>query len=448
MESLVDEPVRTVLDALSTPVALLDADRVIVHLNEAWRSTFQNGTTAAGEEFQIGRPYGVCVGDAVGAGTDDEGAIDAAMQGVRSERMSRHEGGGERWWIHTRVMPHGHGTQRGVLIEKEDVSERMDPEGTAMSYQAVLHAVHFAASRFLDGSPWETRIQEVLRRLGEALSVSRVYVFERSTGRHGGEVFRHRYEWVTAGLSGQLDDPAWQEVDVDALGMTDWVELFEGGHLVQGVVRSMPEPLRSALSVNGVLALALVPVYAGKLWWGALGVDECTSERAWTLPELEALRAAAGLLGAAIEGRWTREELERGVVQAEYARGQEEMLRALEAPILPVHDRVLVMPIVGDLRVERLARAQEALLQGTVARGAEAVILDLTGMRHVEEGSIAGLTRMARAVRLLGATVILTGIAPEVAQALTLCGSDLNGLATCSNLQAGIAKAIQLARRR
>jgi len=51
--------------------------------------------------------------------------------------------------------------------------------------------------------------------------------------------------------------------------------------------------------------------------------------------------------------------------------------------------------------------------------------------------------QVARAVRLLGAQVILTGIGPVIAQTLVQLGADLSGIVTHSTLQAGIRYALQ-----
>jgi len=53
------------------------------------------------------------------------------------------------------------------------------------------------------------------------------------------------------------------------------------------------------------------------------------------------------------------------------------------------------------------------------------------------------LIQVARAVGLLGARVVLTGIRPEVAQALVGLGIDLGGIVTHSVLQQGITSAIR-----
>ncbi len=50
--------------------------------------------------------------------------------------------------------------------------------------------------------------------------------------------------------------------------------------------------------------------------------------------------------------------------------------------------------------------------------------------------------KVARAARLLGAQVILTGIGPDVARTLVALHSELRGIITLANLQSGIAHAL------
>ena len=52
-----------------------------------------------------------------------------------------------------------------------------------------------------------------------------------------------------------------------------------------------------------------------------------------------------------------------------------------------------------------------------------------------------GLLNAARAARLVGTEVVLTGIRAEVAQTVVKLGIDLKGIATYSTLQGGIAHA-------
>lgn len=122
-------------------------------------------------------------------------------------------------------------------------------------------------------------------------------------------------------------------------------------------------------------------------------------------------------------------------------RQQEEALRLLSTPLIPISDQVLVMPLVGALDARRAEQVIETLLAGVSRSGARAVILDVTGVAVMDTHVADVLLRAARAVNLLGARVILTGIRPEVAQTVVALGVDFAGIITCGTLQAGIAQA-------
>jgi PAS domain S-box-containing protein len=49
-----------------------------------------------------------------------------------------------------------------------------------------------------------------------------------------------------------------------------------------------------------IRSLLLVPIFVDRQWWGFIGFDDCLGERLFAQVEVEALRAAAGAIGAAI----------------------------------------------------------------------------------------------------------------------------------------------------
>ncbi|WP_437774887.1 STAS domain-containing protein [Sorangium sp. So ce1097] len=120
-------------------------------------------------------------------------------------------------------------------------------------------------------------------------------------------------------------------------------------------------------------------------------------------------------------------------------RRQAKELLALSAPIVPISQGVLVLPLVGALDSTRAQQVMENLLSKVVERQARVAIIDVTGVPHIDTSSASALLQVAQAVRLLGAQVVLTGIRPEVAQAIVGLGIDLTGIVTRRDLQSGIA---------
>jgi rsbT co-antagonist protein RsbR len=159
--------------------------------------------------------------------------------------------------------------------------------------------------------------------------------------------------------------------------------------------------------------------------------------------------AAGNLVG--IEGicsdmtRFREQEQERLRMQQELIDAQETVLRELSTPLLPIADGVLAMPLVGTIDSNRAQMVMESLLEGVAYYQAEVAILDITGVKVIDTQVADALMRTAQAVRLLGASVVLTGIQPGIAQTLVHLGVDLSGIVTRSTLQSGIAYALSQA---
>jgi anti-anti-sigma factor len=122
---------------------------------------------------------------------------------------------------------------------------------------------------------------------------------------------------------------------------------------------------------------------------------------------------------------------------------QKDSLRELSTPLIPVADRVVIMPLIGALDSQRAQQVMDVLLKGVEQHCAHTAILDVTGVLVVDTQVATMLIQSAQAVRLLGAQVVLTGIQPQMAQTLVQLGINLDSIVTYSTLQAGIAHALR-----
>jgi anti-anti-sigma regulatory factor len=167
--------------------------------------------------------------------------------------------------------------------------------------------------------------------------------------------------------------------------------------------------------------------------------------------QVEALRALGRQVITQLELRRHVAELaaalaEQERVQAEHTHLQEEMIRIqatalaeLSTPLIPISERVMVMPLIGSLDEQRAQQVLDTLLHGIAGSSVQIAILDITGVPVVDTQVANGLVRAAQSVKLLGAQVVLTGIRPEVAQTLVGLGTDLSNIITRSSLASGIA---------
>jgi rsbT co-antagonist protein RsbR len=137
--------------------------------------------------------------------------------------------------------------------------------------------------------------------------------------------------------------------------------------------------------------------------------------------------------------------LQSHVVLREHTiREQQERIRELSTPVLQVRDRLLIAPIIGMIDTQRARQLSEQLLHSIRSSRAKVVVMDITGVAVVDSAVANNLIQMVQASRLMGATVIVTGISSEIAQTLVRIGVDLSKLNTLGDLQEGIAEAERL----
>ncbi|HTG48235.1 MAG TPA: PAS domain-containing protein [Actinomycetota bacterium] len=203
---------------------------------------------------------------------------------------------------------------------------------------AALEAVSFAAERLLLSADWRDAAHEVLERFGLAAGVSRIHLIENAVV--DGEVrITLASEWCAPGVRSFLLDTA-----LDGLPWEPdhhrWVEMMRTGEAVVGSVESFPEVERPALRAQEIVSLAYFPVTVDGEWWGCIGFDDCERDRDWTFADLDGLRTAATLLGAAI-GR----------------RRQEDRLRSADARYRSVLERIPAVTYVDVKTAEAVHMA-------------------------------------------------------------------------------------------
>ena len=125
-------------------------------------------------------------------------------------------------------------------------------------------------------------------------------------------------------------------------------------------------------------------------------------------------------------------------------REQQEAIRELSTPVLQVRERLLILPIIGLIYPARARQLTEQLLRGIRTNRAKVVVIDITGVAAMDANVANHLVLTVESARLLGATVIVTGLSPEIAQTLVNIGVDLGKMTTVGDLQGGIEEAERL----
>lgn len=118
-------------------------------------------------------------------------------------------------------------------------------------------------------------------------------------------------------------------------------------------------------------------------------------------------------------------------------------IRELSTPIIEVWSGVLCLPIVGVMDTTRSTEMTETLLNTIATSRARCVIVDITGIEVMDTATADHFLRMARAIRLLGAECMLTGIKPNIAQTIVQMGVDLTGVVTRRTLRDALSSYVR-----
>lgn len=119
-------------------------------------------------------------------------------------------------------------------------------------------------------------------------------------------------------------------------------------------------------------------------------------------------------------------------------RQQQEAIRELSTPVLQVRERLLILPIIGVIDAQRARQLTEQLLRAIRNNRARVVVIDITGVPSVDAKVANHLLQTVDATRLMGASVIVTGLSSEIALTLVTIGVDLSKINAVGDLQGGL----------
>jgi PAS domain S-box-containing protein len=234
--------------------------------------------------------------------------------------MAREEGATARWrglcgdgtyrWLRcdTRVISRPDGARQTIGCLVDETKTRLTEE-SLKDHAAVLDAVGFAAQRFLDAASWRREIHAVLNRLGAAARSATVAVYQNEQGEQGDLFFSRRAIWYATEEAARGTGETPGRRSYRESGCERWMDVLGGGGIIHGPVRNLAAPERAFLEQRQFGSVLIAPIFSGRNWWGFIGFADDSAEREWLPAQIDALKAAAGILGAAIRREQTESEL-------------------------------------------------------------------------------------------------------------------------------------------
>ncbi len=186
--------------------------------------------------------------------------------------------------------------------------------------EEILEAVVFGAQNFLNHADWAQVLDAWLDRLGRATASHRVRVFRNQPEA---SVLSLRTgllaEWSAPGIQGGASAVELADVGYSQCGCDRWPAVLVRGDTIVGNTAEFAHCEQEFLRAQGIESVAIVPVFVRGEWWGFMAFGECVAPREWSEQVLQALSAAAGILGAALARREMEERINTAFAREQLA---------------------------------------------------------------------------------------------------------------------------------
>ena len=112
----------------------------------------------------------------------------------------------------------------------------------------------------------------------------------------------------------------------------------------------------------------------------------------------------------------------------------------LSAPVVPVSDQIAILPLVGEIELDRAQFILEKTLLSANRLRISTLIIDLSGVVKVDSMVAEQIIKIVMSLKLVGVKAVLTGIRPEIAITLANLGIDIKDLAIGGSLKQALEK--------
>lgn len=110
-------------------------------------------------------------------------------------------------------------------------------------------------------------------------------------------------------------------------------------------------------------------------------------------------------------------------------------INELSSPIVPIHDGIAILPLIGAIDSERVQHIFNNVLPDIPRLKIEFLIIDFSGIVTIDADIARHLFQIYDVLRLLGIKVVFTGIRPDLATKAISAGIDFSSIETYANVK-------------
>jgi PAS domain S-box-containing protein len=203
-------------------------------------------------------------------------------------------------WSETTFSEQTRKTIEAVVAQLGTMIVRVRAESAVRRREAILAALADGARELLSTGKLDEQIDRLIAALGKAARVKGIVMLSNVVDDTGALYFTRPHAWSDPPRP--QDDPAFGLImsSYEQEGYGRWPTVLARGEVIASLICDLPEEERAVFNQGGVASVLAVPIFVGDAWWGLLGCDDGANPREWQAVEVDAMRAAAGVLGAAI----------------------------------------------------------------------------------------------------------------------------------------------------
>ncbi len=194
------------------------------------------------------------------------------------------------------------------LLTAHDVSERKKAQDAVAYYDRVMHAVTTSVSELVASADFAAAMAHALPLVGESLNVDRILVLEGSATNEsmaGLTDFAWQRPNTFVPLHGQMPSAA------EAREISLWLAPLLEGRPVLAYAAAETGFIGKVMRDMRALSLLMLPIEVGGTFWGRLAVENCTSPRAWSPIEIDAVGIFARVMGSVMGRKHAETQIEQ-----------------------------------------------------------------------------------------------------------------------------------------
>jgi PAS domain S-box-containing protein len=173
----------------------------------------------------------------------------------------------------------------------------------------LLRALAESSKLMLSNGSQKHVINKVLSILGETALVDRVYVFKNTYIDGALTNMNHEFEWCGEGVDRYIENPELQNVPWE--NYEDLKPILAGGNQFKANTKELTNDVfREALEMQSIKSVLFMPIFTDQIFWGWVGFDDCKNERNWDEVDLMTLSSIASNMGAFIQRKMLRKQLD------------------------------------------------------------------------------------------------------------------------------------------